>query len=215
MNERTPKKLLLALSLVPALVLAVACGGSSSSSPNPPVNPGGGAGGGGGGGGLSFGGMGGGGAGGGGGINLGGNKDAGASGGSGGGAGGGGGGSIGTGSTSIKFCNALALQGNQNLKLTLNVADLVMVADSGTCSTPVGAACRTVAGGAMVPVSLADDTGQLIAQGTVNIGMGEQWMMLATLDNMMQPTVVGGALKAGYTCSSVDPFAAPDGGAMP
>jgi len=214
MNERTPKKLLLALSLVPALVLAVACG-SSSSSPNPPVNPGGGAGGGGGGGGLTFGGMGGGGAGGGGGINLGGNKDAGASGGSGGGAGGGGGGSIGTGSTSIKFCNALALQGNQNLKLTLNVADLVMVADSGTCSTPVGAACRTVAGGPMVPVSLADDTGQLIAQGTVNIGMGEQWMMLATLDNMMQPTVVGGALKAGYTCSSVDPFAAPDGGAMP
>jgi hypothetical protein len=71
--------------------------------------------------------------------------------GSGGGAGGGGGGSIGTGSTSIKFCNALALQGNQNLKLTLNVADLVMVADSGTCSTPVGAACRTVAGGADGP----------------------------------------------------------------
>jgi hypothetical protein len=61
-----------------------------------------------------------------------------------------------------------------------------MVADSGTCSTPVGAACRTVAGGPLVPVSLADDTGQLIAQGTVNIGMGEQWMMLATLDNMMQ-----------------------------
>jgi hypothetical protein len=114
----------------------------------------------------------------------------------------------------IKFCNALALQNNGNLRLTLQVGDppVVMTADSGQCSTPTGSPCKTVPAG-MNPVHLVDDMNAEVAGGTVNIGAGEQWMMLATISNTTgAPTVIGGALKAQYTCSTVDPFMVPDGG---
>jgi hypothetical protein len=209
MNERISAARVALIFLLPAL----ACGGSSDGK-GPVTGSGGSVGGGGAGGGIS----------------LGGNKDGGANGGSGGGIviggnkdGGttGAGGSIGGGGAAqIKFCNGLSLQGNANLHLSLEVGTppLMMMADSGTCSTAVGVACKSVPAG-MQPVRLLDDTGQEVATGTVMIGDGEQWMMLATLDQTNnQPTVVGGALKAQYTCSGVDPFAAPpavDGGAMP
>jgi len=126
---------------------------------------------------------------------------------------GGGGGATGAG-TPIKFCNALALQGNQNLRLTLKLGEepLLLSADSGGCSTAPGATCKTITPG-IVKVVLADDADMPIAEGTVTIGAGEEWMVLATLDRMtMEPTVVGGALKAGYTCATLNPFMPPDGG---
>jgi hypothetical protein len=122
----------------------------------------------------------------------------------------------GGGTAQIKFCNALALQNNGNLRLSLQVGDppVVMTADSGQCSTPTGSPCNTVPAG-INSVHLVDDTNQEFASGTVTIAAGEQWMMLATINNTTgDPTVIGGALKPQYTCSSVDPFPA-DGGVGP
>jgi hypothetical protein len=121
------------------------------------------------------------------------------------------------GTAQIKFCNGLSLQNNGNLRLSLQVGDppVVMTANSGECSTPTGTPCKTVPAG-MNPVHLVDDMNQDVASGTVTIGAGEQWMMLATISNTTGgPTVIGGALKAQYTCSTVDPFMVPDGGMEP
>jgi hypothetical protein len=119
-------------------------------------------------------------------------------------------------SAQLKFCNALALQGNGNLRLSLEVGDppVVMTANSGECSTATGSPCKLVPVGMMVPVRLVDDMAEEVASGTVAIKAGEQWMMLATIGNNNLPTVIGGALKAQYTCSTVDPFMIPDGGVM-
>jgi hypothetical protein len=119
-------------------------------------------------------------------------------------------------SAQLKFCNALALQGNGNLRLSLQVGDppVVMTANSGECSTPTGSPCKLVPVGMMVPVRLVDDMAEEVLSGTAPIKAGEQWMMLATLGNDMLPTLKIGTLKPQYMCSTIDPFMAPDGGMM-
>jgi hypothetical protein len=117
--------------------------------------------------------------------------------------------------TPIKFCNALALEGNMNLRLILNIGEpaVKLTADSGGCSTMPGTACQTIPPGDHAVV-VTDDAGEMIFSGMATIGAGEQWMVLATLDRMtMQPTLLGGALKAGYTCATIDPFMPPPGDA--
>jgi hypothetical protein len=112
----------------------------------------------------------------------------------------------------LKFCNALQVQGGQDLVLSLEVGTppVVLTAHSGTCNTPTGSPCANVAAGQQV-VRLIDDQGLEIASGVVSIGAGEQWMMLATIAGG-QPTVRGGLLMPQYACSTVDPFTTPDAG---
>jgi hypothetical protein len=118
-------------------------------------------------------------------------------------------------SAQLKFCNALALQGNGNLRLSLQVGDppVVMTANSGECSTPTGSPCKLVPVG-MVPVRLVDDMAEEVASGTATIKAGEQWIMVATIGANNLPAVKGGTLMAQYMCSTIDPFMVPDGGMM-
>lgn len=133
------------------------------------------------------------------------------------------GGSADTGGTAsgatIKFCNALALEGNMNLRLIMKVGEppVELVADSGNCSTPVGSACKPIPVG-MHQVMVTDDKGEGFAMGSMTVMAGQQVIMVATLDDMSKPTVEGGALKAGFTCAMFDPFEAVppgDGGSTP
>jgi len=119
----------------------------------------------------------------------------------------------------IKFCNALALEGNMNLRLIMKVGEppVELVADSGACSTPVNAACKPIPVG-MHQVMVTDDKGEGFAMGSMTVMAGQQVIMVATLDDMSKPTVEGGALKAGFTCAMFNPFEAVppgDGGSTP
>jgi hypothetical protein len=123
-----------------------------------------------------------------------------------------------SGMASLKFCNGLELAGNMTLRLSLEVgtAPLVLTADSGNCSTVVNAACKMVAPGEAT-VTLVDAQHRMIASGKATFAAGEQWVMLATIDDAtMKPALLGAALDEGETCSAFNPFEdATDGGTTP
>jgi hypothetical protein len=129
----------------------------------------------------------------------------------------GGGGPVG--GSAIKFCNALAREGNANLRLILKVGDppVELIADSGGCSTTANAACKTVAPGMALMVNITDDMDMPFATGMIDIAADKQYVMVATLDDTTgKPTVEGGSLKPGFSCAMFDPFMpgpAPDAGA--
>jgi hypothetical protein len=122
----------------------------------------------------------------------------------------------------VKFCNPLSLQNNQPLDLTLEVGSdkpVTVVAASGTCVPKVKDACLKIPVGKNVPVILKMGTDRLAQAIVDNIGAGEEWLILADLDDAtMTPTVSGGKLPADAgKCADLafEDIFEPGGGSMP
>jgi hypothetical protein len=100
----------------------------------------------------------------------------------------------------MKFCNPLSLQNNQPLDLTLEVGSdkpVIITAGSGTCVPKVKDACLKIPVGKNVPVVLKMGTDKLAQAIVDDIVAGEEWLILADLDDMtMAPTVSGGKIPA-------------------
>jgi hypothetical protein len=97
----------------------------------------------------------------------------------------------------LKFCNPLSLQNNQPLDLTLEVGSekpVALTAASGTCTPKAkGAACIRVPLGVNVPVVMKMGTDRLASE-VLEIKAGEEWLVLASLDDMSRPALEGGSL---------------------
>jgi hypothetical protein len=95
----------------------------------------------------------------------------------------------------VKFCNPLSLQNNQPLDLTLEVGSdkpVTVTAGSGTCVPKVKDACLKIPVGRNVPVVLRMGTDKLAQAIVDNIVAGEEWLIMADLDDMtMSPTLAG------------------------
>lgn len=100
----------------------------------------------------------------------------------------------------VKFCNPLSLQNNQPLDLTLEVGSdkpVIITAASGTCVPAAKAACLKIPVGKNVPVVLKMGADKLAQAIVDDIIAGEEWLMLADLDDTtMAPTVSGGKIPA-------------------
>jgi hypothetical protein len=94
----------------------------------------------------------------------------------------------------VKFCNPLSLQNMMPLDLTLEVGSkpVTVTAASGTCVPKVKDACLKIPVGKNVPMVLklgADKLAQVVVDDIV---AGEEWLILADLDDMtMSPTIAG------------------------
>ena len=116
----------------------------------------------------------------------------------------------GTGKKSVgKFCHNLVDKNNKTLTLTLKIgtgsSQVSLSAWSGACSTVVGVQCHQMPIGNNMPMEVWYN-GQVMIKGSATIAGGEQWLILLTLDKNNNPECQGGALKAGYTCQSYNPF---------
>jgi hypothetical protein len=100
----------------------------------------------------------------------------------------------------VKFCNPLSLQNNQPLDLTLEVGSekpVTVTAASGTCVPKVKDRCLKIPVGQNVPVVLRMGTDKLAQAVVDSIASGEEWLILADLDDAtMTPTVAGGKIPA-------------------
>jgi hypothetical protein len=100
----------------------------------------------------------------------------------------------------VKFCNPLSLANMQPLDLTLEVGSdkpVIITASSGTCVPKVKDACLRIPVGKNVPVVLKMGTDKLAQAIVDDIVAGEEWLILADLDDAtMTPTVSGGRIPA-------------------
>jgi hypothetical protein len=123
----------------------------------------------------------------------------------------------------VKFCNPLSLQNNEPLDLTLEVGSdkpVIITAGSGTCVPAAKAACLKIPVGKNVPVVLKMGTEKLAQAIVDDIVAGEEWLILADLDDTtMAPTVSGGRIPADAgKCADLafsDIFDTTGGGSMP
>jgi hypothetical protein len=107
-----------------------------------------------------------------------------------------------------KFCHNLVDKNNKTITMTLKLGSgsnmISLSAWTGACSTVVGVQCHQMPVGNNMPLEVWYD-GQVIAQGSGNVGPGEEWVIVLTMDNG-NPKLISGPLKTGFTCQSYNPF---------
>jgi hypothetical protein len=115
-----------------------------------------------------------------------------------------------TGTAVVKFCNSLVKNMmTVELAVELGMAPAVvrLAANTGQCSSALGAPCTSIPAGS-VAFKLLDGTTTLRA-GTLVINPGDEVVLIATVTNQ-QPDLAGGVSTTVGTCSRFNP--SPDGG---
>jgi hypothetical protein len=97
----------------------------------------------------------------------------------------------------VKFCNPLSLQGNMPLDLTLEVGSdkpVSITAASGTCMPAAKSACTKIPVGKNVPLVMKLGTDKLAQVVVDSIVAGQEWLILADLDDMTRTPVISGLM---------------------
>jgi len=107
----------------------------------------------------------------------------------------------------VKFCNDLS-KGGADVVLTVEVGFPVaatLSASTGSCTPLAPASCQAIPLGTDVPLTLRDGS-QVLWQGGMNqVESGEEWILVAELDDTSgEPTVEGGVLKPEFPCSEIE-----------